>query len=169
MVATLTGLATLFYSACAASDFAGRASVIDGDTLEIHSARIRLWGIDAPEHDQLCRDENSLQYRCGAKAANELDQFIGSRNVTCSAIDTDRYGRVVASCSVEGADLAEWLVSHGHALDWPRFSKGKYDQAQKDAERTGRGIWAGSFAAPWLYRTCIRAGGATMKCSDDAR
>nr|WP_166819579.1 thermonuclease family protein [Bradyrhizobium sp. 1(2017)]QIO37450.1 thermonuclease family protein [Bradyrhizobium sp. 1(2017)] len=157
------------YGACAASDFAGRASVIDGDTLGIHGNYIRLWGIDAPEHDQLCRGEDSLHYRCGAKAANELDQFINSRAVRCSAIETDRYGRVVASCSVEGTDLAEWLVSHGHALDWPRFSKGKYDQAQKDTERTGRGIWAGSFAAPWLYRTCIRAGGTTTKCSDDPR
>lgn len=30
-------------------DLAGQASVIDGDTLEIHGTRIRLWGIDAPE------------------------------------------------------------------------------------------------------------------------
>jgi len=30
------------------SDLIGQASVIDGDTLEIHGTRIRLWGIDAP-------------------------------------------------------------------------------------------------------------------------
>src|SRR6516165_7297325 len=30
-----------------ADDMIGQASVIDGDTLEIHSTRIRLWGIDA--------------------------------------------------------------------------------------------------------------------------
>jgi hypothetical protein len=27
----------------------GQASIIDGDTLEIHGTRIRLWRIDAPE------------------------------------------------------------------------------------------------------------------------
>ena len=43
-----------------ADDLVGRASVIDGDTLEIHGTRIRLWGIDAPESSQLCRSENSL-------------------------------------------------------------------------------------------------------------
>jgi len=29
-------------------DLVGQASIVDGDTLEIHGARIRLWGIDAP-------------------------------------------------------------------------------------------------------------------------
>ena len=60
----------------AASDLAGQASVIDGDTLEIHGTRIRVFGIDAPESDQLCRDEDSNLYRCGQKAAaqNEAKQ-----------------------------------------------------------------------------------------------
>ncbi len=39
----------------ALADVAGTASVIDGDTLEIHGQRIRFHGIDAPESRQLCR------------------------------------------------------------------------------------------------------------------
>ena len=50
-----------------AADMVGQASIIDGDTVEIHGSRIRLWGIDAPESSQLCRGEDSLQYRCGAQ------------------------------------------------------------------------------------------------------
>jgi endonuclease YncB( thermonuclease family) len=103
------------------SGFRGQASIIDGDTLEIDGKRIRLWGIDAPENSQLCRDEDSLQYLCGA---NELDSFIARRGVTCSPININRYGRTVASCSVAGVDLSV-LVRRGLAFDWPLYSKGK--------------------------------------------
>jgi endonuclease YncB( thermonuclease family) len=150
------------------ADMMGQASIIDGDTLEIHGTRIRLWGIDAPESSQLCRGDDSLQYRCGAKAANDLDAFIAGRPVNCLPISLDRYGRTVATCSVGGADLGDWLVRNGLALDWPQYSKRKYESAQGDAEQAGRGIWAGSYVEPWRYRVCVRASGSASKCSDDA-
>jgi endonuclease YncB( thermonuclease family) len=149
-------------------DLTGQASIIDGDTLEIHGTRIRLWGIDAPESSQLCRGEDSLQYRCGAKAANDLDAFILGRPVSCIPISLDQYRRTVASCSVDGTDLGEWLVQNGFALNWPQYSRGKYDPTQRDAEHAGRGMWSGSYVEPWLYRACIRAGGRPAGCSDDA-
>ena len=151
-----------------ATDLTGQASVIDGDTIEIHGTRIRLWGIDAPESTQLCRGEDSLQYRCGAKAANDLDGFIARRPVSCTPISLDQYGRTVATCTVDGTDLGQWLVSNGLALDWPNYSRGMYDKIQREAEHAGRGMWSGSYVAPWLYRTCIRAGGQPAGCSDDA-
>ncbi len=106
-----------------ADDLIGQASIIDGDTLEIHGTRIRLWGIDAPESSQLCRDDDSSLYRCGAQAANDLDAFIARRSVTCLPISLDRYGRTVATCRVGGADLADWLARNGLALDRPQHSK----------------------------------------------
>jgi endonuclease YncB( thermonuclease family) len=151
-----------------ADNLSGQVSVIDGDTLEIHGTRIRLWGIDAPESKQLCRDDESLQYRCGAKAANELDAFIARRPVDCSPISLDQYRRTVAVCSIDGAGLGEWLVRNGLALDWPTYSKRKYDDVQREAEHAGRGMWAGSYVEPWLYRACIRRGGRPGGCSDDA-
>jgi endonuclease YncB( thermonuclease family) len=165
----IAGLALLFSDGVALSDdLSGQASVIDGDTLEIHGSRIRLWGVDAPESTQLCRSEDSERYRCGAQAANDLHAFIASRPVSCIPINLDRYGRTVATCSVGGIDLGEWLVQNGLALDWPQYSKGRYEAIQSAAEQAGRGIWAGSYVEPWLYRVCIRAAGTPANCSDDA-
>ncbi|MBR0710139.1 thermonuclease family protein [Bradyrhizobium liaoningense] len=149
-----------------AADLTGQASVIDGDTLEMHGTRIRLWGIDAPESSQLCRGNDSLQYRCGAKSANELDAFIGGRPLACAPIDRDRYGRTVATCKVAGIDLADWLVQQGLALDWPRYSNGRYSATQTEARRRERGMWAGSFVEPWRFRDCVRLGGQITSCSD---
>jgi endonuclease YncB( thermonuclease family) len=110
-----------------------------------------------------------LQYRCGAKAANELDAFIAGRPVDCSQVGLDQYRRTVAVCSIDGVYLGKWLVRNGLALDWPRYSKGKYDESQRDAEHAGRGVWKGSFVEPWLFRACIKRGGRPGDCSDDAK
>jgi hypothetical protein len=69
-----------------------------------------------------------------AKAASELDVFIARRPVDCSPVNLDQYRRTVAVCSIDGVDLADWLVRNGLALDWPTYSKGKYGGAQRDAE-----------------------------------
>lgn len=164
----LLSVALVFFVAPAlAADIVGRASIIDGDTLEIHGTRIRLWGVDAPESAQLCRGEDSLQYRCGAKAANDLDALVAERPVNCTPLTVDRYGRTVASCFVNGVDLAQWLVENGLALDWPQFSKGRYGHAQHEAKHAVRGIWAGSYVEPWVYRACVRGGRSIATCSDD--
>ena len=158
----------LLSSTAFANDFVGQASVIDGDTLEIRGTRIRLWGVDAPESSQLCRGADSNLYRCGAAAANDLDTFIARRPVNCTRVSEDQYGRSVATCSVGGTDLGGWLVRNGLALDWPQYSKGRYAAAEHDADRSGRGMWAGSYVEPWLFRACIKAGGTPTNCSDDA-
>ncbi len=53
----------------ALADVVGVASVIDGDTIEVHGQRIRLHGIDAPESRQLCRLDGK-PWQCGKDAAN---------------------------------------------------------------------------------------------------
>jgi endonuclease YncB( thermonuclease family) len=128
----LIGAACLCASTAFADNLTGQASIIDGDTLEIHGTHIRLWGIDAPESSRPCRDDKSLQYQCGAKAANQLDTFIARRPVDCSPVSLDQYGRTLAVCSIGGVDLAEWLVRNGLALDWPLYSK---REVRKGAER----------------------------------
>ena len=141
--------------------------MIDGDTAEMHGVRIRLWGIDAPESSQLCRGEDSLQYRCGAQAANELDAFIDRRPINCVPVSLDPYGRTVATCSVAGGISVNGLCKRS-CVGLAQYSKGRYHEAQREAELADQGLWKGSYVEPWLYRACIRASGKPSACSDDA-
>jgi endonuclease YncB( thermonuclease family) len=143
-------LALSMVSPAIAEPIVGRASVINGDTLEVRGQRIRLSGIDAPEIGQLCEDENRKHYRCGQKAALALSDKIGAANVACDQTGTgDRFGRVAATCSVNGEDLNRWLVSQGHALAYRRHGGDAYDAEENEAKRSKRGLWAGPFMAPW--------------------
>ena len=54
-----------------AEQIVGQASVIDGDTIEIHGTRIRFHGIDAPESGQVCM-AHERRLRCGKLAGQAL-------------------------------------------------------------------------------------------------
>jgi endonuclease YncB( thermonuclease family) len=144
-------LAALLLAQLATPDIVGRASVIDGDTIEIQSQRIRIHGIDAPESNQNCLVSGKA-WKCGQQAALALSNWIGAANVSCSSVSTDRYKRVVARCSVRGEDLGLWSVSQGWALDWPQYSRGEYQGAQEQAKAAGVGMWRGTFTEPWIWR-----------------
>lgn len=150
-------------------DLIGQASVVDGDTLDIHDDRIRLWGVDAPESTQLCRGRDRRPYRCGQQAALALYNFTKAKTVRCTPLDGDRYGRIVARCMVGRIDLGQMLVSRGLAVEEPQYSHGAYTADQLAARRAGRGIWAGRFVEPSLYRACMHSGGRVAECADGGR
>jgi endonuclease YncB( thermonuclease family) len=138
-------------SAPARADIQGVASVVDGDTLEIHGKRIRLFGIDAPESAQECIAETSRKWRCGQRAALVLSEKIARSTVSCVEKDRDKYQRIVAICSMRGEDLNGWMVAHGWALAYSRFSKA-YVPLQEKAQAHKVGIWASRFVEPADWR-----------------
>ncbi|MBN9464071.1 MAG: nuclease [Brevundimonas sp.] len=140
----------------------GRASVIDGDTLEVHGQRVRLWGVDAPESRQSCR-LGGRDVACGRIAANRLDQFLDGRPVACFEQDTDRYGRMVARCEVAGDDLGAWLVGQGLAVRYARYAGLAYRTEEAKARRAARGVWAGEFQLPEDWRKEQRRGRASAE------
>ena len=70
----------------AGTPITGRAKIIDGDSLEVAGERIRLFGIDAPEARQQCRDTTGQDYACGRDAARVLTALIGGRPVSCTPV-----------------------------------------------------------------------------------
>jgi endonuclease YncB( thermonuclease family) len=128
----------------------GRASVIDGDTIEIRGSKIRLWGIDAFETSQKCKDFSRF-YSCGSKAAWELDRLIGNKTTNCKSKGKDRYHRILAICFSNNINLNEAMVLSGWALAYSKYSS-QYENMQLIAATKKRGAWSGSFVAPWDFR-----------------
>ena len=101
-------------------DFRSSVTVTDGDSLKRGSQRIRLYGIDAPELGQKCLDQAGNSYRRGAEARRILNNLIGSREISCDIIETDRYQRDVARCRVDSVELNREMVRLGWAVAYHR-------------------------------------------------
>ena len=142
-------------SAAPLESVVGVASVIDGDTIEIHGTQIRLYGIDAPERGQLCQRPTGENWRCGQIAALELVSFIDGAPITCTPNVIDRHGRLVAVCSAAGHDLNARMVAEGWAVAYRQYSK-DYIPLEEDARSAKKGIWSGSFVMPWEWRRGVR-------------
>ncbi len=134
-----------------AETLTGRARVVDGDTLEIAGDTVRIFGIDAPEHGQVCQTADGSDWDCGAWAGQELARRVRAQRLTCRGSERDRYRRLVATCSVEGADLAEGLVRDGVAFAYLKYSR-RYLAQEKQAAVAGAGLWQGRAARPEDFR-----------------
>lgn len=155
----------------------GSVRVADGDTVEITSFdpdddgktqttkhKVRIWGIDAPETKQLCRDAAGEDYECGRRAAERMRAALGAE-ATCEVKARDQYGRAVARCfpgirteeelllsGGEDGDAGLALVESGDAVAYGKFSKGFYEPTEKAAREKKVGIWAGEFEVPEDWR-----------------
>ncbi|MEQ9695039.1 thermonuclease family protein [Shimia sp. SDUM112013] len=104
----------------------GKCYVVDGDTIRIGKVSLRLAGIDAPE----------LEHPWGKKAKWELVHLCKGKTITAEIEPELSYDRVVATCYLpDGTDLSAEMVRRGMALDWPKFSGGKYANLEPDGMR----------------------------------
>jgi endonuclease YncB( thermonuclease family) len=136
-------------------EIAGRAQVIDGDTLTIGDEDIRLIGIDAPEDGQVCLD-GTREWPCGEAVAAALEELTAGAEVRCEVYGRDRYQRALAVCYADDVDLNSAMVRAGAALAWYPESGAvpgpSYAAEQTVAESAGAGMWRGAFIPPWEWR-----------------
>ena len=138
----------------------GKANVTDGDTIKINDQKIRLFGIDAPETKQFCKEvylsflifNFKRDYKCGEKSTNALKKKIKDKKIRCLIQDKkDRYRRNIGICYLKKQDINSWLVKNGYAIAYRRYSK-KYIIDEQYAEDNKLGIWQGTFMEPEKWR-----------------
>lgn len=124
----------------------GMATVIDGDELRIGDSLIRLFGIAAPD----------IGSDLGPDARLYLDGLAGGRHLVCTEVDRNMEAQSIATCIIEGTDLATELLAQGMASVYrvgapptpeERELAARYDMEEADARARNLGIWAPREAA----------------------
>lgn len=145
------------------------ANAIDGETLFVAGAELKLFGIDTVEDDQVCQDASGADYDCGRRATQALQALVQDGRVVCLPLFAIGEFRVVASCELApGGDyvpvspiefmeefrdnnLSRLMVAEGHAVAigiGARF----FGEEQNEAQALRKGIWQGSFQPPNNWR-----------------
>ncbi len=124
--------------------------VTDGDTFSMDGVTYRIEGIDAPEKGQMCGSSNG-RWPCGESATKALEQLVERAGVQCIGIEEDGFGRTIATCYADGADIGATMVREGHAWAFRKYSVSYV--AEENLARTARaGIWQGEAQPAWEYR-----------------
>ena len=144
------------------NEIEGFAKVIDGDTININSKKIRLEGIDAPEIKQQCSKpfinissfisfQFSKSYSCGVTSKIKLTNKIDNSKIKCVSTSKDRYKRYLATCYKGKTNLNKWMVRKGYAVAYKKYSKA-YIIDEEFAKKNKLGMWVGDFTTPEKWR-----------------
>ena len=118
--------------------------VIDGDTVIVENARVRLAEIDAPE----------LSQPHGPEAKMALADMITGKRVTVTYTRRDRYGRLLATIHLGHTNINLTMVEAGHAWRYRYARKtGMIAEAERSAMARKCGIWSNPRPKPpWQHR-----------------
>ncbi|MGB3407826.1 MAG: thermonuclease family protein [Jannaschia sp.] len=140
----------------AAQGLTGPIRVVDADTIDIGASEtIRLIGIDAAEGAQECLAADGRVLPCGQMATDAARALYGGRRADCRVEGTDRYGRFLATCFVDGINLNADLVDRGLARTYNGDLT--YAEEQKAAVLFRRGLWVYDMIDPAVWRAEQRA------------
>lgn len=116
-----------------------QVAVVDGGTLRLRDAVIRLEGVDAPARGRSCHAPDGSSFDCGAAATRALASLVRDHAVSCRLSGRDDAGFTQAKCDAAGTELNHAVVASGFAR--ARVSEPAL-AADEDAARTQRlGLW----------------------------
>ena len=148
--ATLAALGSILIKISEQGQIKGTANVIKGDVIEIDGQKIKLYGIDALELEQLCYIK-SRPWHCGLAAKKQLAEKIEGKSLTCITKDTKQDNIPEAECFVAGKNLNAWLVGQGWAIADRKKSR-DFISDEILAQRNLNGIYQSEFLKPSLWR-----------------
>jgi endonuclease YncB( thermonuclease family) len=168
----ITALAILACAPCnvgraqqeGAAVVSGTGRAIDGDSVLVGAGKsvvdIRLYGIDAPEHDQKCQTTSGAAWECGREAVAELAKLVDGRQLSCKVMELEKIGarRPIAKCFDGSNSVADDMLRKGMAWAFRRYLKDDSElkhfvelEAEAKAKRTG--IWQAEDQEPaWDFR-----------------
>lgn len=131
----------------------------DGDTFRAGEYSLRLYGVDAPESDQVCVGGSIRS--CGEASKNALAVLLahGARcdqMLSRSGRPRDGLGRALVRCWTtssdgEPSDVGEEMIRRGQAVQYKGENYG-YDAAEAEAVAGLRGIWNACTLRPDVWR-----------------
>jgi endonuclease YncB( thermonuclease family) len=143
-----TPLAVLLLAlAATAPPPAAAQNVVDGDTLTVKGTTYRLYGIAAPDEDQICADG----WPAGFEAEAYLSRLIEGKTVVCTPVDQPGRSETDAICHADGVDVGGAMVTGGMALALVPNSA-RYITQEAAAAKAGRGVHRHGCVAPWEWR-----------------
>jgi endonuclease YncB( thermonuclease family) len=119
----------------------GRAVAVSGDALRFGATLVRLNGIEAPEREQRCLRGNNRKWRCAESAQAALEKLTRGKTISCELGARDEHSRQLATCAVEGRDVAAELVRDGHVFATGNFLT-RYGRLESEARSNKAGVWA---------------------------
>ena len=136
------------------SELSGRATAISGDLLRVNGQLVRIAGIEPPVAKHPCLKANGRRWNCSAAARTALEKIVRGKSVACAASSQDDEGHTLASCTIDGDDVADALVRGGHVFAAPGLFA-SYGSAESAASAAKIGLWQGDTVRPQQWREQI--------------
>lgn len=136
-----------------ADSVTGPARTVDADIIMVNKQRVILWGVDAPERDQLCA-VGGQKWACWDGAKQALDDILARGEVTCALTGTaDPFGRRFGTCTINGEDVGEAFVRTGMGRAYLEQTD-LYLAAEEAAKAAELGVWQAGAKVddPWAWR-----------------
>lgn len=129
----------------------GSATVIRANVFYINGRYVRLYGVDAPDTDQICSKGNGSSYNCGEEAASWVRNWIDQNSIDCYLLKIDPKGQDLATCIWGEYDIGAALVGAGWGIANTRETT-IYQPYEAKAQSESSGLWQGSFYSPEDWR-----------------